>query len=656
MSRRPQKKTNRRVSAPPPSSSSPKEFRLPESTTPALPAVEDFAALDMPAGLLKTLTAQGVTAPFPIQAATLPNSLAGRDLLGRGRTGSGKTLAFGLALLARTAGLRAESKAPLALVLVPTRELALQVTDALAPYATAVNLRLTTVVGGLSITKQADALRRGAEVVVASPGRLNDLVERGDCVLDQVRITVLDEADQMTDMGFLPQITKLIRQVRADGQRMLFSATLDANIDRLVQQFLTDPVVHSVDPSAGAVTTMEHHVLHLQDETDKKAVTTRIAARDGRVILFLDTKRSADRLAKRLLSVGVRAAALHGGRSQPQRNRTLEQFKNGHVTALVATNVAARGIHIDDLDLVVNVDPPTDHKDYLHRGGRTARAGGSGSVVTLVLPDQKREVTRLMSDAGIRPRTARITSSDTELTTLTGAREPSGVAVTIELPQPPAAPSPERSRPSRRRRGTAGTAGAGAASTGGGRGSTRRSGSGGATGTAAEAGSRGPGRRTTSEATAAKAARGSGAAAGAAGGAGGRGAGRRTTPDTAATGATSGKAVRGSGRPAGSGGASGSGTGTGTGTGSRTTGRRTTAGTATGGTSGKAVRGSGAAAGTGGGRGSDRRATAGTATGAASGGARGTGRRAGNRGAGATGSAAGGGTRGSDRRGDRRGA
>jgi superfamily II DNA/RNA helicase len=483
MSRRPQK-PNRRASPPPPSASPPREFRLPESTTPALPAVEDFAALDMPAGLLKTLTAHGVTIPFPIQAATLPNSLAGRDLLGRGRTGSGKTLAFGLALLARTAGLRAQPKAPLALVLVPTRELAQQVADALIPYATAVNLRLATVVGGLSLTKQASALRRGAEVLVATPGRLNDLVDHGHCVLDNVRVTVLDEADQMTDMGFLPQITKLIQHVRPDGQRMLFSATLDRNIDRLVQRFLTDPVVHCVDLAAGAVTTLEHHVLHVLDETDKKAVTTRIAAREGRVILFLDTKKSADRLAKRLLAVGVRAAALHGGRSQPQRNRTLEQFKNGQVTALVATNVAARGIHIDDLDLVVNVDPPTDHKDYLHRGGRTARAGSSGSVVTLVLPDQKRDVTRLMSDAGIRPRTARITSSDAELATITGAREPSGVPVTIEVPQPatPTASRPDRKRGTetgrrsgrRRRNGSRAGAATGAAAGTSGQGSDRR--------------------------------------------------------------------------------------------------------------------------------------------------------------------------------------
>ncbi|MFI5755246.1 DEAD/DEAH box helicase [Streptomyces sp. NPDC051569] len=443
----------------------PQEFTLPETITPALPAVESFDELDMPAGLLKTLTAQGVTDPFPIQGATLPNSLAGRDILGRGRTGSGKTLAFGLALLARTAGRRAEPHAPLALVLVPTRELAQQVTDALTPYATALNLKLTTVVGGLSIGKQASALRRGAEVLVATPGRLKDLIERGDCRLDKVSITVLDEADQMADMGFMPQVTALLKQVEPDGQRMLFSATLDRNIDKLVRLYLTDPVVHSVDPSQGAVVTMEHHVFYVLDETDKKAVTTRIAARDGRVLFFLDTKRSVDRLVKRLLASGVRAGGLHGGRSQPQRNRTLEQFKNGQVTALVATNVAARGIHVDDLDLVVNVDPPVDHKDYLHRGGRTARAGESGSVVTLVLPEQRREMTRLMSDAGIAPRSARIKSTDEELAQLTGAREPSGVAVTIEVPQQPTVQAkqqkPRTSRPARKNTGSGGGTGSG---------------------------------------------------------------------------------------------------------------------------------------------------------------------------------------------------
>ncbi|MET9562739.1 DEAD/DEAH box helicase [Streptomyces tauricus] len=459
----------------------PREFTLPQTITPALPSVESFDALDMPAALGKTLSAQGVTDPFPIQGATLPNSLAGRDILGRGRTGSGKTLAFGLALLARTAGRRAESKAPLALVLVPTRELAQQVTDALTPYATAVNLRLATVVGGLSIGKQSALLRRGAEVLVATPGRLKDLIDRGDCTLARVGITVLDEADQMADMGFMPQVTALLNQVEPGGQRMLFSATLDKNIDKLVRMFLTDPVVHSVDPSAGAVTTMEHHVLHVADETDKKAVAMRIAARDGRVILFVDTKRSADRFTKRLLASGVRASALHGGRSQPQRNRTLDQFKTGLVTALVATNVAARGIHVDDLDLVVNVDPPTDHKDYLHRGGRTARAGESGSVVTLVLPEQKRDMTQLMANAGISPHTARIKSSDDELVRITGAREPSGVPVVIPVPES-AAPQPSQGKPRARRGGGGGGGGRGAAASAGTRSAGTRSGGGAARG------------------------------------------------------------------------------------------------------------------------------------------------------------------------------
>ncbi|MYV72283.1 DEAD/DEAH box helicase, partial [Streptomyces sp. SID2131] len=312
-----------------------------------------------------------------------------------------------LALLARTAGKRAESRRPLALVLVPTRELAQQVADALTPYARSLRLRTATVVGGVSIGRQTHALRSGAEVVVATPGRLKDLIDRGDCLLDHVATTVLDEADQMADMGFMPQVTALLDQVRPEGQRMLFSATLDRNVDLLVRRYLNDPVVHSVDPSAGAVTTMEHHVLHVHG-SDKRAATTEIAARDGRVIMFLDTKHDVDRLTHDLLLSGVRAAALHGGKSQAQRTRTLERFKTGHVSVLVATNVAARGIHVDHLDLVVNVDPPADHKDYLHRGGRTARAGESGSVVTLVTPGQRRGMVRLMADAGIRPRVTEV--------------------------------------------------------------------------------------------------------------------------------------------------------------------------------------------------------------------------------------------------------
>ncbi|WP_030546449.1 DEAD/DEAH box helicase [Streptomyces albus] len=411
------------------------EFALPVTVTPALPPVEDFAALGLPDGVLKTLTGLGMVQPFPIQAATLPNSLAGRDVLGRGRTGSGKTLAFGLALLTRTAavGRRAEPRRPLALVLVPTRELAQQVTDALTPYARALSLRLTTVVGGMSIGRQASALRGGTEVVVATPGRLKDLIDRGECRLDQVGITVLDEADQMADMGFMPQVTALLDQVLPGGQRMLFSATLDRNVDLLVRRYLNDPVVHSVDPSQGAVTTMEHHLLHVHG-ADKYATTTEIAARDGRVIMFLDTKHAVDKLTDHLLKSGVRAAALHGGKSQPQRTRTLGRFKTGHVTVLVATNVAARGIHVDNLDLVVNVDPPTDHKDYLHRGGRTARAGESGSVVTLVLPNQRREMTRLMTLAGITPQTTQVRSGDAELTRITGAQAPSGIPVVITTP------------------------------------------------------------------------------------------------------------------------------------------------------------------------------------------------------------------------------
>ncbi|MFJ7276381.1 DEAD/DEAH box helicase [Kitasatospora sp. NPDC098663] len=408
--------------------------------TPARPPADTFAELDLPKGILSTLTREGVTAPFPIQGATLPDSIAGRDVLGRGRTGSGKTLAFGLPLLARTAGRRAVARYPLALVLVPTRELAQQVTDALTPYATAVNLRITTVVGGMSINRQANAVRRGTEVLVATPGRLDDLIGRGDVNLSDVAITVLDEADQMADMGFLPQVSKLLEQVAEGGQRMLFSATLDRNVDRLVKRFLTDPVTHSVDPSAGAVTTMDHHVLQL-DQADKASTTAHIASRDGRVIMFVHTKHGADRLAKQLLATGVRAAALHGGKSQPQRNRVLDQFRDGHVTALIATNVAARGIHIEGLDLVVNVDPPVDHKDYLHRGGRTARAGESGTVVTLVLPEQRREVNRLMTVAGIRPTVTKVRPGDADLAKITGARTPSGVAVAVAVPAPAEAPA-----------------------------------------------------------------------------------------------------------------------------------------------------------------------------------------------------------------------
>ncbi|WP_405914021.1 DEAD/DEAH box helicase [Streptomyces sp. NBC_00963] len=399
------------------------DLTTPQTAAPGLPPVESFDALGLPPELTATMTGLGVTEPFPIQAATLPNALAGRDVLGRARTGSGKTLAFGLALLARTAGMRAESKQPLALVLVPTRELAQQVSDALKPYAQALNVRLATVVGGLAINRQAALLRTGAEVVVATPGRLADLVSRRSCDLQQVRITVLDEADQMCDLGFLPQVSEILDQVRPDGQRLLFSATLDRNVDRLVQDYLHEPVVASLDRVAGSVTTMEHHVLNVHP-ADKYATATEIAARDGQVLMFLDTKAGVDQFTRHLRASGVRAAALHSGKSQPQRTHTLAQFKDGEITVLVATNVAARGIHIEALDLVVNVDPPADAKDYLHRGGRTARAGESGIVVTLVTPNQRRDVNQIMTDARIRPTVTQVRSGEERLTAITGAKRP----------------------------------------------------------------------------------------------------------------------------------------------------------------------------------------------------------------------------------------
>ncbi|NUT25716.1 MAG: DEAD/DEAH box helicase [Streptomyces sp.] len=514
------------------STTRPQEFALPVTLTEPLPPVATFAELDLPARLLATLDAEGVTVPFPIQAATLPNVLAGRDVLGRARTGSGKTLAFGLPLLARLNGQRAQPRQPLALVLVPTRELAQQVTDALTPYARALRLRIATVVGGMSIGRQASALRDGAEVVVATPGRLKDLIERGDCRLDQVAVSVLDEADQMADMGFMPQVTRLLDQVDADGQRLLFSATLDRNIDLLIRRYLHDPVVHSVDPSAGAVNTMEHHLLHVRD-TDKHSTATEIAARDGRVIMFLDTKHAADKLAKHLLSVGVRAAALHGGKSQPQRNRTLAWFKDGEVTVLVATNVAARGIHVEGLDLVVNFDPPADHKDYLHRGGRTARAGESGTVVTLVLPHQRHAMDRLMADAGITPRTARVAPGEAELHRITGARTPSGVPVTLTVPVPAQSErkgSASRGRKAPGSRGRSRRASGAGNGTGSGAGSRTASGTG--SRTASSAGGRtgsGSGSRTASG-SGSRTASGSGSRTGRSGERGGSGRGAERAP------------------------------------------------------------------------------------------------------------------------------
>ncbi|MGA5817297.1 DEAD/DEAH box helicase, partial [Kitasatospora sp. NPDC094028] len=382
-----------------------------------------FGDLGLHDDVVRALAKRGVTTPFPIQAATIPDALAGKDVLGRGRTGSGKTLSFGLPLLTRLAdGERTRAKHPRGLILVPTRELAMQVADALEPFGSVLGLRLKVVCGGTSMSNQIYALERGVDILVATPGRLRDLLNRGSAKLDDVRTVVLDEADQMADMGFLPEVTEILDQVPAGGQRLLFSATLENEIDTLVKRYLKNPVTHEVDPSAGAVTTMTHHILVVKPK-DKAPITNAIAARKGRTIIFVRTQMGADRVAEQLIEAGVKADALHGGMTQGARTRVLGDFKDGYVNVVVATDVAARGIHVDGIDLVLNVDPAGDHKDYLHRSGRTARAGRSGAVVTLVLPHQRRGVFRLMEDAGVdASRHILDHAFDAEVAKITGAR------------------------------------------------------------------------------------------------------------------------------------------------------------------------------------------------------------------------------------------
>ncbi|MFD5912691.1 DEAD/DEAH box helicase [Streptomyces massasporeus] len=383
-----------------------------------------FADLGLPEGVVRKLAQNGVTTPFPIQAATIPDALAGKDILGRGRTGSGKTLSFGLPTLARLAGGRTEKHKPRAVILTPTRELAMQVADALQPYGDVVGLKMKVVCGGTSMGNQIYALERGVDILVATPGRLRDIINRGACSLENVEVAVLDEADQMSDLGFLPEVTELLDQVPAGGQRMLFSATMENEISTLVKRYLSNPVTHEVDSAQGNVTTMSHHILIVKPK-DKAPVTAAIASRKGRTIIFVRTQLGADRIAEQLCDSGVKADALHGGMTQGARTRVLEDFKKGYVNALVATDVAARGIHVDGIDLVLNVDPAGDHKDYLHRSGRTARAGRSGTVVSLSLPHQRRQIFRLMEDAGVDASRHIIQGAgafDPEVAEITGAR------------------------------------------------------------------------------------------------------------------------------------------------------------------------------------------------------------------------------------------
>ncbi|NUS09781.1 MAG: DEAD/DEAH box helicase [Nonomuraea sp.] len=393
----------------------------------------EFELLGLPKPLISGLAKQGIDSPFPIQTATIPDVLAGHDVLGRGQTGSGKTLAFGLPTMARIAGVRPAAGHPRAMILVPTRELALQVHDALEPLGRGLGLRMKVIVGGMSMGKQIEALRRGVDVVIATPGRLGDLIRQGECSLSQIEVSVLDEADHMCDLGFFPVVTELLAQTPADGQRLLFSATLDGDVDKLVRRFLKDPITHSVAPATSPVDTMEHHVVQVTRD-DKFDVTAEIANREGRTIIFVKTQHGVDRLCKQLARVGIKAGGLHGGKRQNQRTRILAEFREGSVNVLVCTDVAARGIHVDNISLVLHVDPPQDHKSYLHRGGRTARAGEKGTVVTLVLPNERRSTDALTRRAGIHPFRLKATPGHPRLAEVTGARTPSGEAIPVWEP------------------------------------------------------------------------------------------------------------------------------------------------------------------------------------------------------------------------------
>ncbi|MGY4642972.1 DEAD/DEAH box helicase [Cellulomonas sp. URHB0016] len=376
-----------------------------------------FADLGVPSALVTVLADQGITAPFPIQTATLPDSLAGTDVLGRGRTGSGKTIAFALPLVARlaAAGRGKVARRPRALILAPTRELASQIDATVAPLAKAMGLNTTVIFGGVSQGKQTSALNGGIDIVIACPGRLEDLLNQRALTLDGIEITILDEADHMADLGFLPGVKRIMDKTPRVGQRMLFSATLDNGVDQIVKRYLTSPVEHSVDSAQSPVAAMTHHLFEVRDAEAKKAVIHHLASGTGRRVLFMRTKHQAKKLAKQLTVDGIPAVDLHGNLGQGARERNLEAFSSGAVKVLVATDIAARGIHVDDVELVVHVDPPAEHKAYLHRSGRTARAGSGGDVVTLVLPEQRGDVRALTRAAKITAQPQSVAPGDAVL-------------------------------------------------------------------------------------------------------------------------------------------------------------------------------------------------------------------------------------------------
>ena len=387
-----------------------------------------FLELGVPARLNSVLAASGKTESFPIQRDTLPDSLAGRDVLGRGRTGSGKTIAFALPLVARLTADRAAASGPRGLVLAPTRELATQIAAVIEPLAAAVGLRVATVFGGVSQKAQEKALRAGTEIIVACPGRLEDLMKQGIARLDRVEVTVLDEADHMADLGFLPGVTRILAATAQGGQRMLFSATLDRGVDGIAKRFLRDAVRHEVGESSVPEGEMTHRVLLVDSVEQKSELVRELASGTGRRILFTRTKHQAKKLAKQLTASGIPSVDLHGNLSQGARDRNLASFgadaAHGGVRVLVATDVAARGVHVDDVELVVHVDPPMEHKAYLHRSGRTARAGASGTVVTVGLASQAREVASLMRAAAIQVRAENVTPGSAAVIELIGERAP----------------------------------------------------------------------------------------------------------------------------------------------------------------------------------------------------------------------------------------
>ncbi len=420
-----------------------------------------FIDLGVPANLVRILATQDITTPTPIQTATLPDSLAGHDVLGRGRTGSGKTLAFALPIVTRlSASGRRTPKRPRALVLAPTRELATQINATFAPLARAAGLRTTTVFGGVGQGPQVRALQEGVDVLIACPGRLEDLIGQGHVVLDRVEISVLDEADHMADLGFLPAVRRLLKSTPTGGQRMLFSATLDGAVDALVRQFLVRPKTHEADSAQSPVALMIHHVLHISRD-QQVPVLVDLASAPGRTLVFTRTKHGAKALTRQLNKSGVPTVDLHGNLGQNARTRNLAAFHSGQAMTMVATDVAARGIHVDDVALVIHADPPAEHKSYLHRSGRTARAGAAGTVITLMTDEQRADVRSLARAAGITPTTTKVNSPDhpvlRELAPGARALVPGG------LPAPTASGTPARnSAPSRgrNRRRSAGRRGA----------------------------------------------------------------------------------------------------------------------------------------------------------------------------------------------------